>query len=100
MNDLFPLSKFAQIIIYAIAVGLSIRVFSILWKFVFNIDTGNREAGLLAGAVIGLLVGLLIYRGPYVAGMSSGFIIVGYFILKITSKYLKKNKRAKSRIIS
>lgn len=83
---MFSLSRLGEIVIYALAVGICIRVFATGWRRLWNIDTGRTEGAALAGAVMGFLVVWGIGRGPGAAGLSAGVIITGYFVAKLIKK--------------
>jgi len=86
--DKLSLARLGQIVIYAVAVGIGIKVFAAAWRHFWNIETGLRESGALAAATIGLLVIWGIERGPRVASLSAGLIIAGYFLIKLVKKYI------------
>jgi hypothetical protein len=88
MIENFSLSKLFYVVLYAVAVGISIKILAIVWRYLWNIETGPRESGALAGAVIVLLAAWGIARGPRVASISAALIILGYFLLKLIKKYI------------
>jgi len=84
--------RLIQIVFYAIAVGISIRVFALAWRYFWNIEIGLREGGVLAGGTMALLVVWGIERGPLVATLIAAIVIVGYFIGKVVQKYIAGQK--------
>jgi hypothetical protein len=80
--------RLGQVIIYAIAVGIGIKILAAAWRHFWNIETGLREGGALAGAVIAVLAVWGIEKGPRVASVSAGLIITGYFVIKLIRKYV------------
>lgn len=88
MIDKLSLARLGQVVIYAVAVGIGIKVFAAAWRHFWNIETGLREGGALAGATIALLVIWGIEKGPRVASVSAGLIIAGYFLVKLLKKYI------------
>jgi hypothetical protein len=88
MIDKLSLARFGQIVIYAVAVGIGIKVFAVAWRHFWNIETGLRESGALAGATIALLVVWGIEKGPRVSSITAGLVIAGYFLVKLVKKYV------------
>jgi hypothetical protein len=82
------LDRWVQLVIYAVGVGIAIKVFASAWRHFWNIETGLRESGALAGAIIAILVIWGIERGPRLAGLIAGLIIAGYFLIKLIKKYM------------
>lgn len=80
---MFSLSRLGEIVAYAVAVGVCIRVFAAAWRYLWNIETGRAEGAALAGAVMGFLVVWGIDGGAVVAGLSAAVIIGGYFVAKV-----------------
>lgn len=87
MLDQFSLSRFIQIGMSAIAIGISIRIFVVVWRHFWSIEVGARESGALAGAAIVFFIIWGMKRGPGVAGLSAELIVVGYFLVKLIKKY-------------
>lgn len=81
------LARIGQVIIYAIAVGVSIKIFAAVWRHFWNIDTGQREKYMLVGATVVILV-MWGERGIRGASISAGLVISGYFVIKLIKKYL------------
>lgn len=88
VSIMFSLNRLVEIVVYAIAVGISVRALATTWRYFWKIEIGWGESSALAGAVIGFLVVWGIDRGPRVAGVSATIIIVGYFIVKLVKKYI------------
>lgn len=85
---MFSLARLLEVIVYAVAVGIFIKIFATAWRYLWDIETGRGEAGALAGAIIALLVVWGIDRGPRVAPAIAALLIAGYFLVKLVKKYV------------
>lgn len=90
MIDKFSLARVVQLVIFAVAVGISIKVFAIAWRHLWNIETGPWEIGLLVGSCVGLFIFLSgLGLGSRWAWVVGAVIIVGRFSVKLIEKYFE-----------
>jgi hypothetical protein len=77
-----------EIVIYAVGIGLTVRVLAFLWRYFWNIEITRYEGGALVGCIAALLAVVFIDRGPRVAISGSAAIIVAYFLFALIRKYV------------
>ena len=75
-----------RLVLCSVAVGGTIAVFSWICRQFWSVAISPKEAGMLAGAVIGLLVALNLKYDLPTATLVAGLIIGAYFLLKVVSK--------------
>jgi len=83
---MFSLNRIGEIVAYALAVGVCIRIFATAYQYFWNIETGRAEAAVLAGTVMGFLVVWGIDSSPRTASLSTGLIIAGYFVAQVIKR--------------
>lgn len=85
-------SNLLEVVIYAIGIGIAVRVLAFLWRYFWNIETSSYEGGALVGGVGAILAVWGIERGPRIAISVSATIIVAFFLSKLIRKYIDRGK--------
>ena len=90
MDETLFLKRIGQVILYAIAIGISIRLVALAFRRFLGIDISAREGGALAGAIIAFVAVGALDIGHYVASGIAALLIVGYFAGKlICEKFIR-----------
>ncbi len=88
MTDKF-LDRLGLIVLYAVFIGISVRIFAGVWKRFWNIELSRKESGALAGAVGAMVIVGLLDKGPIVVVGCSLLVIAGYFGGKLIKKHVR-----------
>ncbi len=73
-------------LIFAIGLGLAIRISRLLLLRVWGIPTEAREAGIIFGAVSGLMIATGLTRDVFTACVLGTVTVLGYVMRKVMSR--------------
>ena len=90
MVDHWSAARLGQVILYAVAFGIVIKVLALAWRSFWGVEISPRKLGVLAGGTAAWLALWGISRGPGVAIPGSCLIIVSFFVIALIKSRWKK----------
>jgi hypothetical protein len=90
-GNIFHVNLF-ELVIFAVVLAATVRLFSFIWTHLLHVNIEPREFMLLGGSCIGSFIFLnrMGFGQRWTWGLT-GFIIVGYFVAKLITRHFSVN---------